>query len=197
MHVERLELPDVLVVRPRVIRDERGYFVETFNKRAMPEPIAQADFVQDNQTLSSRPFTIRGLHFQVGASAQAKLVRVLSGSVLDVVVDLRRASPYFGRYAKTILSAEGFEQLWVPTGFAHGFCTLETDSTVLYKVTNFFDPEAERGIRWDDPDLDIQWGVDNNEVTLSARDRQHSLFRDLRSHFRARGFGVHADNCHG
>ena len=179
MQIETLELPDILVIRPNVITDERGYFVETFNKRAMPDAIARVEFVQDNQSLSRRPFTIRGLHFQVGSSAQAKLVRVLSGSILDVVVDLRRGSPHFGRYAKTILTSAGFEQLWVPIGFAHGFCALEADSVVLYKVTNFFDLEAERGIRWDDPELAIDWGVDDTKVTLSARDRQHPFLRDI------------------
>jgi dTDP-4-dehydrorhamnose 3,5-epimerase len=183
MEIETFELPDILLIRPRVMSDERGYFVETFNKRAMPEPIAEVEFVQDNQSLSRRPFIIRGLHFQVGSSAQGKLVRVLSGSILDVVVDLRKKSPHFGRHAKIILTAAGFEQLWVPIGFAHGFCALEADSVVLYKVSNFFDAEAERGIRWDDPDLGIDWGVGDNEVTLSARDRQHPFLRDVPSYF--------------
>jgi dTDP-4-dehydrorhamnose 3,5-epimerase len=183
MIVESLKFPDVLLIRPRVIGDERGYFVETFNKRAMPAAIAEADFVQDNQSLSRRPVTIRGLHFQVGASAQAKLVRVLNGSILDVVVDLRRGSPSFSQHDKTILTAAGFEQLWVPVGFAHGFCALEADTVILYKVTNFFDAEAERGIRWDDPDLAIDWGINGCEVTLSPRDQQHPFLRDLPPYF--------------
>jgi dTDP-4-dehydrorhamnose 3,5-epimerase len=183
MQIEDLELPDIQLIRPRVISDERGYFVETFNKRAMPPQTALAEFVQDNQSLSRRPFTIRGLHFQVGRSAQAKLVRVLSGSILDVVVDLRRESRTFGKYAKANLTAGGFEQLWVPIGFAHGFCTLEPDTVVLYKVTNFFDAEAERGIRWDDPDIGIEWGTKESEVILSNRDRGHPLLRELPTYF--------------
>jgi dTDP-4-dehydrorhamnose 3,5-epimerase len=183
MQIRSLELPDILLIQPRVISDERGYFVEIFNKRAMPEAITRADFVQDNQSLSSRPFTIRGLHFQVGSSAQAKLVRVLSGSILDVVVDLRRKSPHFGKHTKAILTAVGFEQLWVPIGFAHGFCTLEPDTIVLYKVTNFFDAEAERGIRWDDPDVGIEWGAKQSEVIMSNRDRGHPLLRALPTYF--------------
>ena len=133
--------------------------------------------------MSRAPFTIRGLHFQIEPSTQAKLIRVLQGSIRDVVVDIRRHSPNYGRHAKTVLTATGFEQLWVPTGFAHGFCTLEANSVVLYKVTNFFDPERERGVRWNDPELGIDWGVKESEATLSARDRQHALFCDLPSYF--------------
>jgi dTDP-4-dehydrorhamnose 3,5-epimerase len=183
MQIEPLDLPDILLIRPRVIRDERGYFVETYNKQLMPEAIAQVEFVQDNQSCSRRPFTIRGLHFQVGSSAQAKLIRVLSGSILDIVVDLRHSSPHFGLHAKAFLTAAGFEELWVPIGFAHGFCALEANSVVLYKVSEFFDVEAERGVRWNDPDLAIDWGTGSSEVTLSARDRQHPFFRDLPPYF--------------
>jgi dTDP-4-dehydrorhamnose 3,5-epimerase len=179
MEIQSLAIPDVLVIKPKVIQDERGYFVETFNQRLLADAIGRADFVQDNQSLSRRPFTIRGLHFQIAPFAQAKLVRVLSGAILDVAVDIRRASPHFGQHVKTVLTGVGFEQLWVPHGFAHGFCALEADSVVLYKVSNFFDPASERGIRWDDPELRIEWGVDASEVTLSARDRQHPLFSEL------------------
>lgn len=183
MEIEPLELPDILLIRPKVITDERGYFVETFNKRDLPETIGNVEFVQDNQSLSRLPFTIRGLHFQIKPSAQAKLVRVLSGSILDVVVDIRRGSPNYGKHATTILTAAGFEQLWVPIGFAHGFCALEANSGVLYKVTDFFDPAAERGIRWDDPELRIDWGVSEVKITMSAKDQQLPLLRDLPSFF--------------
>jgi dTDP-4-dehydrorhamnose 3,5-epimerase len=178
MDIQHLEIPDVLVIKPKVIEDERGYFVETFNQRFLTDAIGRVDFVQDNQSLSRHPLTIRGLHFQIAPFAQGKLVRVLSGAILDVAVDIRRASSHFGRCVKTVLTGVGFEQLWVPPGFAHGFCVLEEDSVVLYKVTNFFDPASERGIRWDDPELGIEWGVDASEVRLSARDRQHPFFHE-------------------
>jgi dTDP-4-dehydrorhamnose 3,5-epimerase len=183
MEIQNLAIPDILVIKPKVIEDERGYFVETFNQRFLADAIGRVDFVQDNQSLSRRPFTIRGLHFQIAPFAQAKLVRVLSGAILDVAVDIRRASPHFGQHVKTVLTAVGFEQLWVPHGFAHGFCVLEPDSVVLYKVSNFFDRASERGTRWDDPELGIEWGVDPSEVTLSARDRQHPFFRELADFF--------------
>ena len=183
MEIQSLEIPDVLLIKPQVIEDERGYFVETFNQHLLADAIGRVDFVQDNQSLSRRPYTIRGLHFQIVPFAQAKLVRVISGAILDVAVDLRRASPHFGQHTKTVLTSVGFEQLWVPPGFAHGFCVLEADSAVLYKVTNFFDPASERGIRWDDPELGIEWGVETSKVTLSARDRQHPFFSELPGFF--------------
>ena len=183
MEIQSLEIPDVLVLKPKVIEDERGYFVETFNQRLLADAIGRVDFVQENQSLSRCPFTIRGLHFQIAPFAQAKLVRVVSGAILDVAVDLRRASPHFGQHAKSVLTGVGFEQLWVPPGFAHGFCTLEADSVVAYKASNLFDPTAERGIRWDDPELGIDWGVNASEVTLSPRDRQHPFFRRLTDFF--------------
>jgi dTDP-4-dehydrorhamnose 3,5-epimerase len=183
MQIQSLEIPDVLLIKPKLIEDERGYFVETFNQRLLAEAIGRIDFVQDNQSLSRRPYTIRGLHFQTVPFAQAKLVRVLSGAILDVAVDLRRSSSHFGQHVQTVLTGGGFEQLWLPPGFAHGFCVLEADSVVLYKVSNFFDAASERGIRWDDPELGIEWGVDSNEVTLSVRDRQHPFFRELTDFF--------------
>jgi dTDP-4-dehydrorhamnose 3,5-epimerase len=179
MKIQSLAIPDVLVIKPKVIEDERGCFVETFNQRLLVDAIGRVEFVQDNQSLSRRPFTIRGLHFQIAPFAQAKLVRVLSGAILDVAVDLRRASSHFGQHVKRVLTAVSFEQLWLPPGFAHGFCALEANSEVLYKVSNFFDPASERGIRWDDPELGIEWGVDPSKVTLSARDRQHPCFREI------------------
>jgi dTDP-4-dehydrorhamnose 3,5-epimerase len=183
MEIQSLAIPDILVIKPKVIADERGYFVETFNQRFLSHAIGCVNFVQDNQSLSRHPFTIRGLHYQIAPFEQAKLVRVLSGRILDVAVDIRRGSPHFGQYVKTVLTAVGFEQLWVPPGFAHGFCVLEADSVVLYKVSNFFDPASERGVRWNDPDLNIDWGVDDSDVTLSSRDRQHPFFRELSSYF--------------
>jgi len=183
MEISALSRPDVLLMRPAVNADKRGYLVESFNKRRLEEVIGEVEFVQDNQSLSRVPFTIRGLHFQINPSAQAKLVRVLQGSILDVAIDLRCSSPDYGKHAKAVLTATGFEQLWVPTGFAHGFCTLEPNTVVFYKVTNFFDPECERGLKWNDPELGIDWGVEEKEVTLSAKDSKHPFLRDLPSFF--------------
>jgi dTDP-4-dehydrorhamnose 3,5-epimerase len=183
MEIKALSIPDVLVILPRVVSDTRGYFVESFNKRALADVIGNVEFVQDNQSLSRAPFTIRGLHFQINSSAQAKLIRVLQGSVLDVVVDLRRKSPHYGKHAKALLSATGFEQLWVPSGFAHGFCTLEPNTVVFYKITNFFDPDGERGLRWNDPELGIDWGVEEKDVTLSAKDSKNPFLRELPTFF--------------
>jgi dTDP-4-dehydrorhamnose 3,5-epimerase len=166
-------------MRPKVLADDRGYFVETFSKRTIRDLIGETEFVQDNQSFSIRPYTVRGLHFQTNPSAQAKLVRVLQGSILDVVVDLRRKSPNFGKHATAVLSATGFEQLWVPTGFAHGFCTLEANSIVFYKVTAFFNPKCERVIRWNDPELGIDWRVEGQEVAISTKDGNAPFLRDL------------------
>jgi dTDP-4-dehydrorhamnose 3,5-epimerase len=183
MNIQPLEIPEVLLIKPAVMTDARGYFVETFNKRKIGHKIGDIEFIQDNQSLSRAPFTIRGLHFQIQPFAQAKLIRVLQGSILDVAVDIRKGSRTYGKHVKTILTAAGFEQLWVPVGLAHGFCTLEANSAVFYKVTNFYDAACERGISWDDPELAIDWGVSASEVVLSAKDQQQPRLRDLPSFF--------------
>jgi dTDP-4-dehydrorhamnose 3,5-epimerase len=183
MKIEPLDIPDVLLIRPAVMTDTRGYFVETFNKRKLGPNIGDVEFVQDNQSLSRDAFTIRGLHFQIQPFAQVKLIRVLQGSIVDVALDIRKGSKTYGKHVKAVLTARGFEQLWVPVGFAHGFCTLEANSAVFYKVTNFYDASCERGIRWDDPELAIDWGVNESEVMLSAKDQQQPPLRDLPSFF--------------
>ncbi len=169
--IELTEISGVLVIKPPEFQDERGTFSETYRRETFEELGIVGEFVQDNQSLSRQRATIRGLHFQAPPAAQAKLVRVLKGAVLDVAVDLRRGSPTFGKYVSRLLSAENREQLLVPEGFAHGFCTLVDDTTVLYKVTRYYSPDHERGIRWNDSRLQIDWGVSVADVLLSTRDR--------------------------
>jgi dTDP-4-dehydrorhamnose 3,5-epimerase len=142
-----------------------------------------AEFVQENHSLSRAAGTIRGLHFQIGAAAQAKLVRCSRGAIFDVAVDIRHGSPTFGRHVANILSAENWQQLYIPAGFAHGYCTLEPDSEVVYKVTSYYDAAAERGLAWDDPALDIAWPVDRNTFNLSERDRSQPRLADLPHYF--------------
>ena len=170
MEVASLEIDAVKIVRPRRFSDVRGYFVETWHKSRFAEHGIDADFVQDNASFSRLPRTIRGLHFQRPPAAQAKLVRVVSGAVLDVAVDLRRGSSSFGRYVSAILTAEGGEQLFVPIGFAHGFCTLEPDTEVAYKVSDFYSPEHDRGVIWNDPEIAVDWPLGGNPPVLSEKD---------------------------
>jgi dTDP-4-dehydrorhamnose 3,5-epimerase len=166
-------LPDVKLIAPRRFSDARGTFFEAWSRAAWRAAGIDADFVQDNQSQSLAAGTVRGLHFQVDPVAQGKLVRVLRGAIFDVVVDIRRDRPDFGRFATVVLSAENGLQLYVPAGFAHGFCTLEPDSEVLYKVTAPYSPAHERGILWSDPGLAIPWPVARDGAILSDRDRAH------------------------
>jgi dTDP-4-dehydrorhamnose 3,5-epimerase len=165
------EISGVLVLKAPEFQDERGSFSETYRRETFEELGIFGEFVQDNQSLSLRKGTVRGLHFQTPPAAQAKLVRVLKGAVLDVAVDLRRGSPTFGKHVSRLLSAGNREQLFVPEGFAHGFCTLEDDTTVLYKVTRYYSPDHERGIRWNDSHLQIDWKVPSGNVLIAPRDR--------------------------
>src|SRR5919202_2263014 len=169
MQFEPLHIPGPLLVRPAKFEDARGFFSETYNARRFREAGLPTDFVQDNHSLSAAAGVVRGLHFQLPPHAQGKLVRVVRGAILDVAVDLRRGSPSFGRFAAIELSAANWRQLWIPAGFAHGFCTLEPDTEVIYKMTDFYDPGAEGGLAWDDPDLGIPWPVSN--PILSDKDR--------------------------
>jgi dTDP-4-dehydrorhamnose 3,5-epimerase len=163
-------LSEVLLLEPLRFADDRGYFCETYNnEKALSEGIG-CTFVQDNESLSLKAGTIRGLHFQIGDAAQAKLIRVVRGAVFDVAVDIREGSPTYGQYVAAQLSAENGRQLFVPTGFAHGFCTLEPETLVLYKVDCHYDPGAERGIRWDDPELAIHWPFEGTAPILSEKD---------------------------
>jgi dTDP-4-dehydrorhamnose 3,5-epimerase len=176
MEVTLVDLQGVLVLKPRCFQDHRGYFVETYNARTAREIGLKAEFVQDNQAFSIRRGTVRALHFQVPPRAQAKLVRVLRGSIYDVAVDLRNGSPTYGRWTAVTLTAQGGEQVFVPSGFAHGYCTLADDTEVAYKVDCYYAPESEQGIVWDDPTLAIRWPIAAGEAVLSDKDRDLPRF---------------------
>ncbi|HWA91142.1 MAG TPA: dTDP-4-dehydrorhamnose 3,5-epimerase [Rhizomicrobium sp.] len=169
----------VKVLAPERHGDARGWFAETYNRDALARLGIDCDFVQDNHSLSRRPGTVRGLHFQLPPFAQAKLVRVVRGRVLDAVVDLRRGSPSFGRHAAMELGAEDGTMLFVPKGFAHGFCTLEPDTEVLYKVDAYYSKAHDRGLLWADPALAIPWPVSAAEAELSDKDRAQPLLSAL------------------
>jgi dTDP-4-dehydrorhamnose 3,5-epimerase len=168
-------LPDVFVLEPRVFKDERGFFFESYNQRIMAEAGITETFVQDNHSSSSRN-VLRGLHYQV-KHPQGKLVRVVEGEILDVAVDLRRQSPTFGRCAAVRLSGENKRMLWIPIGFAHGFQVLSGKAHVLYKATDFYAPEFERTLAWNDPQLEIEWQIDGQPI-VSAKDQRGVALRD-------------------
>ena len=174
MQIRALGIPDVKVITPKIFRDDRGIFSETFNASAWEDNGLKYTFVQDNHVLSRSFGVLRGLHFQLPPSAQGKLVRVARGSILDVAVDIRHGSPTFGQHVSRVLSAENWEQFWVPVGFAHGYCTLEPDTEVIYKVTNFYDPANERGIQFDDPELGIDWTIPRERAQLSNKDLENA-----------------------
>lgn len=170
MQVDRLSIADVVLIRPRRFGDDRGYFAETFSARSFREQVAAKDFVQDNEALSAAVGTVRGLHFQREPAAQGKLVRVIAGAILDVAVDIRTGSPSFGQAVSARLDAAEGAQLWVPPGFAHGYCTLEPDTLVAYKVTDFYSPAHDGGILWNDPALGIDWPLPEGGAVLSGKD---------------------------
>jgi dTDP-4-dehydrorhamnose 3,5-epimerase len=171
-------LPAVFVLEPRVFGDQRGFFFESYNQRIMAEMGIVESFVQDNHSCSSRN-VVRGLHYQV-KHPQGKLVRVAEGEILDVAVDMRRSSPTFGGWEAVRLSGENKRMLWIPVGFAHGFCVLSERAHVLYKATDFYAPEHERTVAWNDPQLKINWEL-NGEPIISARDQCGTSFRDAES----------------
>lgn len=185
MDIERTDIDGVVILTPRRFGDDRGFFSETFSDAAFRGRISDVTFVQDNHSRSAAVGTIRGLHFQAPPRAQGKLVRVTRGAVVDVAVDIRRGSPTYGRHVRVELSEENWRQLWVPPGFAHGFCTLRPGTEVQYKVTDLYAPETEGGLAWDDPGLRIDWGIDTDAVepTLSDRDRRWPGLADLDSPF--------------
>ena len=183
LNVEALAIPDVLRLIPQRFADSRGYFVESYNKRSFTPLGIDVTFVQDNQSLSTQRGTIRGLHFQLAPEPQAKLVRVLAGSVYDVAVDLRVGSPTYGRWCGATLTAGTGEQLFIPVGFAHAFCTLEPDTMVAYKVDGFYNKAAEGGIRWDDPDLAIAWPLPQADIKVSEKDAALPFLRDAATPF--------------
>ena len=178
MNVIETGIPGLLILEPRVFGDARGYFFESFNRKAFTEAVGEVDFVQDNESRSCYG-VVRGLHFQKGEWAQAKLVRVVEGCVLDVAVALRPGSPTFGRHFSVELSGENHRQFFIPRGFAHGFSVLSETAVFQYKCDNYYHPEAEGAIAWDDPDLAIDWRIPADCVLLSEKDRNHPCFKDL------------------
>ena len=178
MNLIKTEIEGLYILEPRVFGDARGYFFEAYNKKVFDELIGPVDFVQDNES-KSRYGVVRGLHFQKGEHAQAKLVRVVSGTVLDVAVDLRKGSKTFGKHVAAILSGENKRMFYIPRGFAHGFSVLSEEVVFQYKCDNLYCPKAEGAIAWDDPDLGIDWGLKPEEVILSDKDRNHQSFKQF------------------
>jgi dTDP-4-dehydrorhamnose 3,5-epimerase len=183
LEIELTAIPDVKILKPKRFDDGRGFFSEVYNRQRFEHAGFKLDFLQDNHSLSTKVGTIRGLHFQTPPFAQDKLVRVVRGRILDVAVDLRRSSPTFGQHVAVELSAENWRQLLVPVGFAHGFCTLEPDTEVLYKVTGYYSAAHDRGLAFDDPTLGIEWPVAGAEAILSEKDRNHPLLAELPAYF--------------
>lgn len=183
LSVEDTAIPAVKIVTPKKFGDHRGFFSETWSRKAFAEAGLDLDFVQDNQSLSAPVGTLRGLHFQSPPFAQDKLVRVTRGRILDVAVDIRTSSPTFGKHVAVELSAENWKQLLVPVGFAHGFVTLEPDTEVLYKVTAPYAPENDHGLAFDDPALGIDWRLPLSGLTLSDKDRKHPRLAEMLRYF--------------
>ncbi len=178
MQFTRTKIEDVIIIQPQVHGDDRGYFVETFREDKLEEFLGfKVGFCQDNESKSSRG-VIRGLHYQLAPFAQTKLVRVIQGRVLDVAVDIREGSPTFGQYVSVELSAENKKQLFVPRGFAHGFVVLEDDTIFAYKVDNYYSPQNDRGIAFDDTAIGIEWSIPRNELKLSDKDTKQPLLKD-------------------
>jgi len=183
MQIAQLAIADVKLITPSIFRDDRGFFSETYNRKALIEAGIASEFVQDNHSLSRQRGVVRGLHFQVAPRGQGKLIRVTRGAILDVAVDIRVGSPTYGQHVTAVLSATNWQQLWVPIGFAHGFCTLEADTEVQYKVTDYYAPECDRGILWNDPALGISWPVAFDEAVLSDKDRKQPRLADAPAAF--------------
>lgn len=187
MQVVPTRIPDVLEIIPRRFGDDRGYFSESWNKDSWSKAGIALDFTQDNHSLSAEKGVLRGLHFQAPPRAQDKLVRVVTGAVLDVAVDIRKGSPTYGEWVAVEITAEKGNQLLVPKGFLHGFLTLQPNTHFLYKCTDTYAPEAEGAVLWSDPDLGIDWGVGPEQLTLSEKDAVAPRFSDFDSPFKYEG----------
>lgn len=186
MKILSTPLPGVILIEPKRFGDHRGFFAETYSRRTFASLGVDIAFVQDNHSLSAVVGTVRGLHFQAPPHAQAKLVRCGRGAIFDVAVDIRRGSPTYGKWAGFTLSADNGAQLYIPKGFAHGFVTLEADSEIVYKCSEYYAPEAEGALRWDDPDIGIEWPIKGNAI-LSEKDASAPLLADLCSPFAFEG----------
>ncbi|WP_105415274.1 dTDP-4-dehydrorhamnose 3,5-epimerase [Neorhizobium sp. T25_27] len=183
MRFESTIIEDVLLLASKKFGDPRGYFMETFRKSFFESEVGSFTFVQDNRSYSSEAGTVRGLHFQIHPHSQGKLVSCSSGALLDVAVDIRIGSPTYGKFVAVELSAENALQLWLPPGFAHGFCTLTADTVITYKVTDYYSAEHERGLLWNDPELGIEWPVAADKAILSEKDRGQPKLAELQSNF--------------
>ncbi|WP_027415577.1 dTDP-4-dehydrorhamnose 3,5-epimerase [Aneurinibacillus terranovensis] len=181
MEIIKTKLKDVFVLEPKVFGDSRGYFMESYNEKTLNDLGITYNFIQDNQSLSVETGVLRGLHYQLNPKAQTKVVRVLTGAIYDVVVDIRKSSPTFGQWQGFILSEDNKRQLVVPKGFAHGFCTIVPNTQVMYKVDEYYSPEHDRGILWNDPALGIDWPTSN--PILSEKDKVHPLLKDAELNF--------------
>jgi dTDP-4-dehydrorhamnose 3,5-epimerase len=185
MQITDTALPGVKLIQPVRHGDARGYFSEVFRADALRQQGIDPTVVQENHSLSAAPGVVRGLHFQIAPMAQAKLLRVVAGAILDVAVDIRRGSPHYGKHVAVVLSAVEGNQLFVPEGFAHGFCTLEPDSQLVYKVNRYYSPEHDRGLLWNDPALGIDWRLDSRPPILSDKDTKHPTLAELPHYFSA------------
>jgi dTDP-4-dehydrorhamnose 3,5-epimerase len=178
-----MTIDGVMLITPKKFGDSRGYFIETFRANLFEQEIGSFTFVQDNRSYSAEAGTVRGLHFQIHPRAQGKLVSCSSGAFLDVAVDIRVGSPTYGKFVTVELSAENAFQLWLPPGFAHGFCTLKADTVITYKVTDYYSAEHERGLLWNDPAIGIEWPVATDTAILSEKDRKQPTLAELPSSF--------------
>lgn len=178
MEIIKTLIEGVVIIEPRLFKDDRGYFFESFNQREFEEKVCKTTFVQDNESKSSYG-VIRGLHFQKPPFAQSKLVRVVKGAVLDVAVDIRKESPTFGRHVAVELTEENHRQFFIPRGFAHGFSVLSEEVVFQYKCDNFYAPECEGALAWDDPELGIDWRIPMDKAILSEKDRKHPILKEL------------------
>ena len=183
MHVRGLPISEIKILTPKKYGDSRGFLSEVYNRKTLSEVGIEIDFVQDNHSFSKQEGTVRGLHFQTPPFAQDKLVRAVRGSVFDVAVDLRQNSATYGQHVSVVLSAEAWNQLLIPIGFAHGFMTLEPDTEVLYKVSNHYSPEHDKGLLWNDAALGIRWPLPADKALLSNKDLQHPTLSELTSPF--------------
>lgn len=182
MNFIKTKIKDLLIIEPKILKDDRGYFYESYNKQKFDEAGINANFVQDNQSLSQKG-TLRGLHAQSNPHAQGKLVRVIKGRVIDVALDIRKKSETYGQHVAVELSGDNHLMFWVPPGFLHGFVTLEDETIFTYKVTSLYDKNSEFGILWNDPELNIDWSIDPEEIILSEKDKVLPLFKSLASPF--------------